>query len=229
MPDPSPATLSVLSSVSNWVLVAAAVLTVLGTIGSIWTSGIERRQSDIRIAGAEERAAQAGAVAAAATRDTARLNARAAELEKAAADARLETERLRVRLAWRRFDTDHVSSIIERLRTYQGQAFGLAVANEAEARALLHQVRAILDAAGWRRMPSRGGVHDAEGLAFLVSEIGVRIGFAPSRTADLQKVAASLAREFSAEGIWAVAQGYQELEDRPEVVEVVIGSKPPSE
>ena len=93
---------NLLYSISGIILAIGAILTLLGTIGGIWSNGIREKYADERIASnqkeasiANEKAAQAHMSISEANRELEQAKLRAAELENKTAQAELELQKLK--------------------------------------------------------------------------------------------------------------------------------------
>ncbi|OKO87705.1 hypothetical protein AC629_12845 [Bradyrhizobium sp. NAS80.1] len=82
--------------------------------------------------------------------DKADANLKIAELNKEAANAKLETERLRLRFAWRTMDKDQRSRISSKLKKYSGQRFEIVTyTSDIEAANFGAKIHEALRDAGW--------------------------------------------------------------------------------
>lgn len=100
---------NLLYSISGMVLTVGAILTLIGTIGGIWSGSIREKYAEERITANKKEAALANEKAALATEKT-------AELELEAENAKLEQQRLKELLAWRRLDRKSYETLVEGFR-----------------------------------------------------------------------------------------------------------------
>jgi hypothetical protein len=131
-------------SLSGIVLVVGAVLTLLGTIGAIWSSGIRERFADERIATNEAQTAKANA-------DAAHANEHAAQLEKEAAEAQLKLEDLRRQVAPRQVNREVFLSLIKGQPKAPVELVYLR--DDPECFDVAQQIWRLLQDAGWQVSP----------------------------------------------------------------------------
>lgn len=124
----SAAAANTIYAISGVLLVLGAVLTVIGTIGAIWSGGIREKYSDERIAANEAQ--------------TARANAEAAE-------ALLEAERMKAQIAWRRLSPQQHKVLVAMLRGKLKEGVWLeTVGSDSEAMELHADLQRAFDEAG---------------------------------------------------------------------------------
>jgi hypothetical protein len=224
------------TTIKNVATIAGIVTGLLaaGAAAFAWRAdAVLSKYTDKRFEQLRSTTAQAEATAARAIRDTAIQRARTAELDRQtagltaqAAQARLETEQLRARIAWRQFSPQNRRSAVEKLLQFAGQKFGLSYRNDPESEALLNQMRGILSDARWiKQKPLDSNFPmNAEGDASHIAGTGIEVIWPPASPV-LEHVAESLSDAFRMGGIQSTTRSHPQLNQRPDTIELVIGSK----
>ncbi|MFL5152866.1 MAG: hypothetical protein ACJ8C3_08365 [Microvirga sp.] len=169
---------------------------------AIIAGGEAQRESDERVAAAEERAAEAN---------------RLAEEER---HNRLKLETAR---AWRSMSAEGQASLIERLKAFPGTRYDmLTVSDDAECASFTFGLTVTLEAAGWQNA-STGSF-----TAFSV-EIGVRVEYAAGDFGRLGGAAIAPVRGLTDDGISAVAAAIPGPDTSPDTaskITIRVGRKP---
>jgi hypothetical protein len=183
--------------------------------------GGELREKDRQIAALNVEANQA--VAGIAT-----TNLKAAEANQRAEETKLELAKFK---APRTLTPAQQEKMIAALKPFAGQDFALAVFQDPESLALARMLDALLQSAGWKRVPSQiqreGGVMvEVEGeTAATVSDSGVGIYRAPENT-DLESAQAALCSVLLSGGISCERHQTPQLAGRsPRAVTISVGKK----
>jgi hypothetical protein len=136
-----------LFALSNVVLITGASAVLIGTIGAIVMSGVREQFANERMSANETATAQAIAESDVAKRDAAAATERAALAEQRAAEANLELARLKTP---RSLSPDQQRRVASKLRPFAPTRFDVSViVGDPEAIALLVQIAATLETAGW--------------------------------------------------------------------------------
>lgn len=101
---------------SNILLVVGAVLALIGTAGTFWSSGIRDKYSNERIAANEAETARAKSDAAKANADAAIANSVALNAKVEIEKAKTEQERLKLQMSWRTLSAEQSVIIGKTLR-----------------------------------------------------------------------------------------------------------------
>ena len=210
-----------------WLIVFGA-LVVIGVAGeSVFGFLHWRRSGDLStLQNAEnlklqERAANAERDAAAAKSGVARLELEAAEAKQRAAEASLELAKFK---APRKLSTEQEKRILAKLAQYPAQQFAPFSFTDREAGDLLDQIANVLLSAKWALAEPQSMLR--MGKAGITTLSGVIVQFAPSRDADIGRVAKVLCDAVSAEGFPCTLTGNASLESTPTVINVIVGKKP---
>lgn len=147
-------------------------------------------------------------------KDTAEANARAVE-------AQFALEKLK---APRLLSAEHQAKIVEVLKPFARQEYALSLSPVSEASFVFELTKALADS-GWLRTKPFGIITIEGGEAAVNILSGVFVTHAPSRT-DKQGVAAKVVEALALAGISATVEAKPMLEDRPNVIEIMIGNKP---
>lgn len=137
----SSATADTLFGVFNVIVIVGTALAFAGTIGTIWTSGVRERYSDLRTSSNESKTAIAGRDAAQANAEAANANLRAAEVEK-------QNSELRQKFANRRVDAHQHQILVAALSRYPG-VFDMQIMRDPESGMYAADILKTLADSGW--------------------------------------------------------------------------------
>jgi hypothetical protein len=128
---------------------------------------------------------------------------------------------LQKRLAPRHVSPEIISS---KIKQFAGQQYAVS-ASSVEESFLMELDKALTDG-GWVLVTPFGLFKTLGGSASVNLSFGLKIGYAPSRQSDMGVVAKVLADALTEAGVAAKTEPNQKIEERPTVIEIVIGSKP---
>jgi hypothetical protein len=175
-------------NLANILLIVGAVFALVGTITTIWTSGIRENYANERISKNELETAQANAQAA---------------------QAKLELAHFK---APRMLSSDAQTRISDQLKLYSGIAFdmGMGPKGDPEPLYLLRSIHSALSLAKWQHIPWTGGGEmyteaDMPSIG-LTSVTNIIVDVSPSHWAKFGPAAKALASALNAEGIDTEAQ-----------------------
>ncbi len=183
------------------------------------------------IASAREAAAKAQATAEGFRLDIAKANQRAEEAKERAAQANLELARFK---APRTLSPEQQKQISEKLKTFAGRQFDVAILVEPEPQDLLLQVENALTAAGWIEIDWKGGGNFAE-ITFvrkgrptvgIATVSGLIVQMHPDQVSELGTAAQALTSALNAEGISAKAEPGLGIDNiNTKAIHILIGKK----
>lgn len=115
--------------------------------------------------------------------------------------------------------------MVELLRDYSGQKYELGTDDERESRDLRLQISAILDEAGWLRVPPAGETRTGEGDANIFDHVGIEVVFATSSAATHAALARAFVEALAIGGLASSARAHADFNSRPDEVAVIVGRK----
>lgn len=212
-PSPSPETADWLFTLSNALLIVGGCLTVLATIGVVWTANLRDRYLKRDLAEANVRIAEANAAS-----------------EAAKADAAKARRDLAKTVMPRMLFPDNVETIVAKIKTFAGTKFAVAFGQDVEQGNLVTWIELALRRAGWEQVDWKGGAmtHLREGrpVAGIVAARHVVISFDHDRRDALKPAAEALSKALSDEEIIAVAISAPNKSDLdPDVLQVLVGTR----
>jgi len=203
---------------ANWTLLVALIVGVIATYGIIASGNVKERtfKQDI---------AESRRILATAEMEIAKANERIAEANERAAEANLALEKLK---APRTLSLAQREGLIEKLKPFAGQEYTAMVASGVhDAWPLWILLDNTLTTSGWKRVKPFGlAIGNPPAGVPIAPGIGVTIFFAPSQKVEIGPAAAALSVELMSAGIASSLLPSEKLENRPDVLEIMIGMKP---
>ncbi len=151
------------------------------------------------------------------------------ELGKAANDAKERAAKAELALEKikepRHLSEIRQSRIVAILKPFAPQEYAVSLSPGVEAN-LVFEVTKVFADSGWIRGKPFGIVTTAGGEASVNILAGAFVAYAPSRASDMGALASKLAKALTDEGVATVAQAKPQIEERPNVIEIMLGSKP---
>jgi hypothetical protein len=115
--------------------------------------------------------------------------------------------------------------IVSKLKSFSKQEYAVSLSPGVEA-SFVFDVTKVLSDAGWLRTKPFGMLTTGDGQASVNILSGVFVTFAPSRARDMGTLASLLVKELADAGVVAKAEAKLPIEERPNVIEIMLGSKP---
>ena len=198
-------TVNLLHSISSYILVIGVLLTLVGTVGQIWTGRLKEQRQQAEVA---------------------RAHASANESIERARSAEKQLDRLQ---RPREIPAAIRQQAIARLSKYASQEFaGVLASSGFDVRPFWVDVDDLLREAGWARVEPAGlsSGSPPAGIAIEATP-GVQVTFDPRFTEGIEQVAVDLASVLNDSGVDAVTQyGRDDKENREHVITVRVGPKP---
>jgi hypothetical protein len=204
-------------TLSFWLVTAGAISASLGGVSAI----MFRRYNHQLVALTEQRNTQEKQ---ASDRAIADAGVRAKEAEARAAEATLELAKFK---APRALTSEQQNEISAALKFFAGTPFDFSVQTDHESVALMAQIGAALENAGWKRQASVATiVYTPIGKppAAVVVYQGLQIGIAESRRNDFTPPTLALENALMRAGLEVTAAAASNV--GPEAIHIMVGSKP---
>lgn len=226
--DVSPDGANLWFDISNFVLLAGAVLVAFGTYGTIKFAGIKERFSDERIATNEKETKRAvaesdkaNAALGVAQADIAKAQAQIAGANARALEAQAALEKYK---APRILNHEQQATFIAEMRKFGGQKFSLNVFSNAESIALLNTIKSLLIQAGWILLPPQVGDLETNG-AGVSNNSGISVGVMLDAPNEMARRASILAALLTYLDLPATPNQTLGLKI-PDAINIIVGQKP---
>ena len=192
-----------------------------------------RTESEIQISNAQAEAAEAIKIAESERRARAELESQVASAENRAAQANAVALQARLELARlkepRTIAPEDQEKIIAALKPFAGQNFAFSVFPDPESLALLRVINAVLTSAGWERVRSQIGsiAVDAAGSTAGTSHDSGLAAFVGPDNPEAELALLALSEALTAAGISCQPNRTEQLREKaPKAIVINVGKKP---